>query len=62
VYEKPAKLKYAAVDPDHKLLLDLNYTNNSRLLKPASAFSARKWASKWMIWLQDVMATFAFYI
>jgi hypothetical protein len=62
VYEKPTKLKYAAVDPDHKLLLDLNYTNNSRLLKPASALPARKWASKWMIWLQDLLAMFAFFV
>jgi len=62
VYEKPSKLKYAVVDPDHKLLLDINYTNNSRLLESASAFPARKWASKWMIWLQDLMAAFAFFI
>jgi len=61
VAERPAKLKYAAVDPERKLLLDLNYTNNSRLLEPQSALPARKWAGKWMIWLQDLLATFAFF-
>ncbi len=61
-YEKPTRLKYAAVDPERKLVLDINYTNNSRLMKPAAALPARKWASKWMIWLQDLLATFAFFV
>jgi hypothetical protein len=62
VEERPSKLKYAAVDPERKLLLDLSYTNNSKLLEPASALPAYKWASKWMIWLQDLLATFAFFV
>jgi Peptidase family M1 domain len=61
VAERPAKLKYAVVDPDRKLALDLNYTNNSRLLEPAATVPALKWTSKWMIWLQDLLATFAFF-
>jgi hypothetical protein len=62
VEERPSKLEYAIVDPDRKLVLDLYYTNNSRLLEPKSTFPAGKWASKWMIWFQDFMATFAFFI
>jgi hypothetical protein len=62
VYEKPARLKYAIVDPAHLLVLDINRTNNSKLLQPAAAFPARKWSSKWMIWLQDLLATFAFFV
>jgi hypothetical protein len=62
VEERPSKLRYAAVDPERKLVLDLYYTNNSQLLEPASGFPARKWGSKWMIWLQDLLATFAFFI
>jgi hypothetical protein len=61
-YEKPARLNYAAVDPERKLILDVDYTNNSKLMKPAAALPARKWASKWMIWLQDLLATFAFFV
>lgn len=61
-FEKPSKLKYAVVDPDHKLLLDINYTNNSKLVSPQAKFPARKWASKWMIWLQDLMNTMAFFV
>jgi len=62
VSERPSKLEYAVVDPERKLLLDLYYTNNSRRLEPAAQLPARKWGSKWMIWLQDLLATFAFFI
>jgi hypothetical protein len=57
---KPARLTYAVVDPERKILLDINYTNNSMLLDPKPEFAATKWASKWMIWLQDYMQTLAF--
>ncbi len=60
--EKPAKLVYAVVDPERKLLLDVNYTNNSRLLAPKPEFALSKWASKWMTWLQDYMLTLSFLI
>ena len=56
---RPSLLKYAAVDPDHKIVLDVNYTNNTMMLSPDSRFAATKWASKWMIWLQDYMQTLA---
>ena len=57
---KPAKLDFAAVDPDHKLLLDINYTNNSQRLTARATLPAVKWASKWMIWLQDYLHTLLF--
>jgi hypothetical protein len=59
--ERPVKLKAAVVDPDRVLALDLDSTNNSRLLEPAPVLPALKWTSKWMIWLQDLLATFAFF-
>lgn len=59
---KPAKLDYAIVDPERKMLLDINYTNNSKQLSPATDFSASKWASKWMVWLQDYLQTLSFLI
>jgi len=34
VYIKPYRLKSVQVDPDNKVLLDVNYLNNSRLFKP----------------------------
>ena len=60
--EHPAKLVSAEVDPDRVLVLDIDRTNNSRLLKPAARVPAVKWSSKWMIWFQDAMSTFAFFM
>lgn len=62
VEERPAKLDYAIVDPDRTLLLDLYYTNNSRRVESRAELPARKWASKWMVWLQDLLTTFAFFV
>ena len=62
VEERPSKLVSAVVDPDRVLLLDLDFTNNSRLLEARGAFPAYKWGSRWMVWLQDLLQTFAFFI
>jgi hypothetical protein len=42
------------------LLLDVNVTNNSRMLEPKSGAAAAKWSMKWMVWLQDLLMTWAF--
>lgn len=54
-----APLAWAAVDPERKLALDVNFTNNTRRLQPQAGFPATKWAAKWMFWLQDWMQTAA---
>ncbi|MCP4201409.1 MAG: M1 family metallopeptidase [bacterium] len=60
-YEGPSRLESATVDPERILLLDMNYTNNSKTLKPGDRWPAFKWAGKWMVWLQDLMHTLAFF-
>jgi hypothetical protein len=59
---KPVRASYAQVDPDRVLLLDLNYTNNSASLEPKARRAARKWSLAWMIWLQDHLLTYGFFI
>ena len=49
----------AQVDPNRVLLLDVDYTNNSRTLAPKSAPAATKWSLTWMIWLQDCLLSWA---
>lgn len=61
-HEGPSKLRHAVVDPERVLLLDIDVTNNSRRLEPASPLGAAKWASKWMIWLQDLLQTYTFFV
>jgi len=45
------------------LLLDLNYTNNStRLTAETAERAARKWSLTWLVWLQDHLLTYGFFI
>ena len=44
------------------LLLDVNYTNNSRTLSPRREAAARRWSLTWLIWLQDHLLTYGFFI
>src|SRR5262249_37674522 len=45
-YERPAQAVSAEVDPNHVLLLDVNWTNNSRTLAPRGGEAATKWSLK----------------
>ena len=60
--QKPVRAVTAQVDPERVLLLDVNTTNNSATLKPAARTAARKWSLAWMIWLQDHLLTYGFFI
>ena len=62
VYERGARASTAQVDPGRVLLLDINYTNNSRTLTPRAAEASRTWALQWMVWMQDLMLTYAFFV
>jgi hypothetical protein len=61
-YERPSQALTAQVDPNRILLLDVNITNNSRTLEPRGATAATKWSMKWMIWLQDCLLSWAFFV
>ncbi|HUR33264.1 MAG TPA: M1 family metallopeptidase, partial [Vicinamibacterales bacterium] len=51
------------VDPERVLLLDRNYTNNSATLTAdASGRAARKWSLTWLVWLQDQLLTYGFFV
>ena len=61
-YDRSASAVSAAVDPARVLLLDINRTNNSRTLEPKAALAARKWSMTWMVWLQDQLLSWAFFL
>jgi hypothetical protein len=61
-YDRGAPGLSVQVDPNRVLLLDVNYTNNSRTLRPRGPAAATKWASKWMVWLQDSLLSWSFFI
>jgi hypothetical protein len=58
-YERPVRAVSAQVDPNRVLLLDTNYTNNSKTLEPKSGTAATKWSMTWMVWLQDCLLSWA---
>jgi hypothetical protein len=61
-YDRPARAVSAQVDPERVLLLDTNFTNNSKTLDPVNDRAATKWSLRWMIWLQDLLMTCAFLV
>jgi hypothetical protein len=62
VYERPSRARLAQVDPQRVLLLDVNYTNNSLTLAPRAAEAATRWTLTWLVWLQDLMLTYASFV
>jgi len=61
-YDRPQPATTAVVDPERVLLLDVNRTNNSRSLAPAGGRAATKWATKWIVWLEDHLLSWAFFV
>ncbi len=53
VYERNSKVNSAEVDAEHKLVLDANYTNNSRVVGEDNR-AAAKWYVRWIFWLENL--------
>jgi len=56
-YDSTVRAKDVQVDPKHVLMLDTNYTNNSRTLQARAGEASLKWSLKWMAWLQELLVT-----
>lgn len=62
-FTRPARATSAVVDPNRVLLLDVNVTNNSRAIDGAAGrTTATKWSLKWLVWLQDSLLSWAFFV
>ena len=61
-YDRPQKAVSVQIDPERVLLLDTNYTNNSKMLTPVTEAAATKWTLRWMVWFQDLLMTYAFFV
>ena len=57
-YRGPAAVS-AEIDPDHVVLLDRRRANNGRALASQGAGAATRWAGRWMVWMQDLVLTYA---
>jgi hypothetical protein len=61
-YRSRAPAVSATIDPGRTLVLDVRRTNNSRSLAPQSATAAPHWSSRWMIWLEQALLTYAIFV
>jgi hypothetical protein len=60
--DKGSRAVSVEVDPERVLLLDVNATNNSARLEPNGPAAAHKWSLVWLIWLQDHLLTYGFFV
>ncbi len=58
-YDRASQALSAQVDPNRILMLDVDYTNNSKTLEPKGARAATKWSLAWAIWLEDCLLSWA---
>jgi hypothetical protein len=61
-YERPSEAVSAEVDPGRVLVLDVNVTNNSATLTPRARDAGLKWGLQWLVWLQELLLTYAFFV
>ena len=58
-YDRASQALSAQVDPNRVLLLDVNYSNNSKTLEAKGERAAVKWSLAWAIWLEDCLLSWA---
>ena len=61
-YERSSRATRVVVDPERVLLLDVDYTNNSWMREALGDAAARRWSLTWVLWLQDLLMTWAFFV
>jgi len=53
-YQKDTKVVSAEVDPDHKIPLDVNFTNNGKTTQPQTT-GIWKYVVRWLFWMQNIL-------
>jgi hypothetical protein len=61
-YDHTAEARSVEIDPLRVLLLDVNFTNNSATLEPRAQQAATKWSLKWLVWFQNLLLTYGFFV
>jgi hypothetical protein len=60
LYSGPNRITKAVVDPDFKLVIDVNRTNNS-MLRKSNKIAPIRWTSRWLVWLQHALEFFTLF-
>lgn len=63
VYRTNSPVRYAVVDPDMKIIMDVNYVNNSKVVRPSGfrSIAARALGIRWLFWVQNFMEVGSFW-
>ena len=59
-FEGPSTVVAAYLDPDHLVTLDRNRLDNAIVAPAPTNAPVRKWAARWMVWLQHTMLSYGF--
>jgi len=54
-FTRPARLEWVSIDPDRKLVLDVDWLNNDRRIEPDHRVG-RKITATWMFFVQNLLA------
>ena len=55
-FDRPGRLEWVDIDPDRKVLLDVNWLNNGRRRDPDNR-PAMNWTARWLWFVQTVIST-----
>ena len=58
-YDGSAAAVSVVVDPERRVTLDLQRTNNSRAIDPLTPVASRRWSARWQLWLQHLLLTWS---
>jgi hypothetical protein len=61
-YERASPVATVAIDPNHRLALEVNRVNNSWTSRPAARLAAGRWTVRWAAWFQHVLLTYAAFV
>lgn len=59
-FRGPSRATAAYLDPDRLVALDRNRLDNSLVAPAPTNVPVRKWAARWMVWLQHTMLSYGF--
>lgn len=57
-YKTGFPIVLAQIDPENKLVIDIDFSNNSKKAKSDNR-AALRWSSKWLFWMQNLLQWFA---
>jgi len=59
-FRGPSRATAAYLDPDRVVMLDRNRLDNAIVTPAPTNVPVRKWAARWMVWLQHTMLSYGF--